>query len=407
MQLSIFNKNILFKKFSRINRLYLSNFLTGLVFWYGIEKLFMTSIGITAAGVGIATAIFLTFNLIFDIPAGIMADRWSRKGMLAISALGLALASFIMGSSHDLALYMFGEIFYGVYIVADSGTFQAIIYDILHEENRSDQYSKIIGRAQAIFLIGTAVANAVSGFIVHVFSFQTAYFVSIVSCILNILIILSIQEPTFHKNELKEKVIQQLADASNIIKQIKVLRVLGILAGSLAVMELFKSEFAQLYMLRYVSSPQLIGILWSIYALTWSIGSLLAYKFRSRIGVLIIFTTLPYVIMSFVDTWLSLILFMMQAIASAALVNQIETKVQENTPSKIRASMLSILSFLGRAVSIPSSFLIGWIIYQYNALWAVRFIAMVALLILIYWVMIARKLIDDKHENFKKITTSR
>ncbi len=67
---------------SQIPKIYLSNFLTGLVFWYGIEKLFMRSIGIDAVGVGIATAVFIGFNLIFDIPAGILADKWSRKGML-------------------------------------------------------------------------------------------------------------------------------------------------------------------------------------------------------------------------------------------------------------------------------------------------------------------------------------
>lgn len=35
-------------KMTRIHKLYISNFLTGLVFWYGIEKLFMRSIGIDA-----------------------------------------------------------------------------------------------------------------------------------------------------------------------------------------------------------------------------------------------------------------------------------------------------------------------------------------------------------------------
>src|SRR5580698_9034378 len=125
---------------TRIRRLCISNFLTGLVFWYGIEKLFMRSIGIDAVGVGITTAVFLVFNLIFDIPAGILADRWSRKGVLIISALSLAVCSFLLGSSHGLLLYAVGELFYGMYIVSTSGTYTAIIYDILHEENRSDQY---------------------------------------------------------------------------------------------------------------------------------------------------------------------------------------------------------------------------------------------------------------------------
>ncbi len=62
-------------RMTRIQKLYVSNFLTGVVFWYGIEKLFMRSIGIDAIGVGVATAFLSVFNLMTDIPAGIWAGR--------------------------------------------------------------------------------------------------------------------------------------------------------------------------------------------------------------------------------------------------------------------------------------------------------------------------------------------
>src|SRR5687768_16418157 len=130
-------------KLSRIHKIYLSNFLTGLVFWYGIEKLFMSSIGIDAVGVGWATAVLLGFNLIFDIPSGISADRWRRKGMLIVSAIALALCSVVAGVSNGLWRYIMSDVLYGVYVVATSGTYQALTYDILHEEGRADQYSKI------------------------------------------------------------------------------------------------------------------------------------------------------------------------------------------------------------------------------------------------------------------------
>lgn len=42
-----------------IFKLYISNFLTGLVFWYAIEKLFMLSIGINPFGVSINAVVHL------------------------------------------------------------------------------------------------------------------------------------------------------------------------------------------------------------------------------------------------------------------------------------------------------------------------------------------------------------
>lgn len=370
---------------SPIRKIYLSNFLTGLVFWYGIEKLFMGSIGISAIGIGAATAVFLVFNLIFDIPAGIVADKWSRKGILAISAAALAVCSLLLGSSHGLLMYAVGEIFYGIYIVSTSGTYNAITYDILHEAGQADQFSKIAGRAYALFLAGAGVANIASGFVAHHYGFRSTYFITIVPCILNVLLILSTREPQFHKLKKKEKVLHQLGSVMSALGRIQIVRVLTVVLTALSITELFKSEFGQLYMLRYFSSPQAIGLLWAAYAFTWSLGSLIAHRFRARLNVLILCSVIPFILMSFIDSWFSLVLFMVQAVAAAAFINQTETRIQENTPSSVRTSILSVVSTLGRLVSVPASFILGWLFRDYNALVALRFVALIAVVTMMYW----------------------
>lgn len=379
-------------KLSRIQKLYLSNLLTGLVFWYGIEKLFMRSIGINAVGVGIVTAIFLIFSLIFDIPAGILADKWSRKGALALSALALAVCSVVMGRSHSLLVYGIGELFYGAYVVSTSGTYSAIIYDSLQEEGRADQYSKIAGRAYALFLAGAGVGNILSGFIASHYGFRATYFITVMSCLLNVLLIATIHEPQFHKAEKKEQVLKQLHQVSIAISKIKLVRVLVIVLTAMAISELFKSEFGQLYMFRYFTQPQVIGFLWACFAFSWSLGSLVAHRFRARLNTLIFCSVLPFIAMSFIDNWFSLVLFMFQAIAAAALFNQAGTRIQEATPSEVRASILSIVSTLGRAISIPASFILGWLFRDYNALWALRFVAVVSGLTLVYWLWASRNI---------------
>jgi MFS family permease len=289
-------------------------------------------------------------------------------------------------------MYIVGYLFYGVYVVSTSGTYQAITYDSLHDEGRADQYSKVVGRAYALFLAGAGVANVASGFIANHFSYSTTFFVTVISCVLNALLILSLKEPAFHKDEKKERVIKQLGQTIKTLANTKLLRSLAIVMSALAVVELFKGEFGQLYMLRYVTEPQLIGLLWAAYAFTWSLGSLIAHRFRTRLNTLVVLTTLPLVFMSFIDNWFSLVLFMLQAVASAALLNQIETRVQENTPSSVRASVLSVLSALGRAIAIPSSFVLGWLFTQYDALWALRFVAVIAVFTLLYWFWASRSI---------------
>ena len=375
---------------TRIGKIYLSNFLTGLVFWYGIEKLFMGSIGIDTVGIGLATAIFLGFILFMDIPSGFLADKWSRKGVLVISALALAACSVILGSSSGLPQYIVGYLLYGIYVISTSGTYQAITYDILHEEGRSDQYSKISGRAYALFLCGAGVANIASGFIAQHLSFETAFYFTVIPCFLNALLILTIKEPTFHKLESKSQTLKQLGNAAKALFRVRLLRVLTIITSALAIVELFKGEFGQLYMLRYVSEPQIIGLLWAAYAFTWALGSAIAHRLHARLTLLVAATTLPLVCMAFIDNGLSLVLFMIQATASAALLNQIETRIQAATPSAVRASILSVVSALGRAITIPASLVLGWLFKDYGAYWAVRAVAIVAVIALIYWLASSR-----------------
>jgi MFS family permease len=377
---------------SSIKKLYVSNLLTGLVFWYGIEKLFMRSIGINAIGVGVAAAAFLTFSLIFDVPAGILADRWSRKGVLIISAIGLAVGSILMGSSHGLQFYLVGELFYGIYFVCTSGTFSAMIYDTLHEEAMDNQYSRIAGRAYALFLAGVGTATVASGFLAQSYGYRFTYYISAASSLLNIVLISTIREPKFHKAEKKERIFHQLSMVSRALSGNKLVRTLVFISVALSVSDLFKSEFGQLYMLRYFTSPEIIGLLWATYTFTWSFGSLIAHRFRTKINALIFCTIVPYVIMSFIDNWFSLVLFMFQTTAAAAFANQTETRIQENTPSAVRTSIMSVVATLSRAVSVPASFVLGWLFRDYNALVALRFVAVISGTALLFWLLTVRTL---------------
>ncbi len=356
----------------------------------------MQSIGITTIGIGLVSAVFLAFVVVFDIPSGIAADKWSRKSILIISAVSLAVASFIYGSSMNLTRYLLGTLFYGLYVVSTSGTYGAMIYDTLHEVGKSEDYSRINGRAFGLFLAGAGVANVASGFIAHRFSYSTDYYITIVSCLLNIVVMLTLYEPTFHKSLKKERMVREIHAASLTIMRLHLLRGLTVILTLLSVVEMFKLEFGQLYMLRYVSSPQTIGILWALFAFAMALGSFIAHRFKTRLNILVLLTCVPYLLMSFVDNSISLGLFMIQAIAGAALINQIETHVQNSTPSNVRASILSVLSTLGRIVAIPASLLFGWLFLHYGSLTGLRFTAGTLSIVLLYWLWLNSKLSDEK-----------
>lgn len=382
---------ILFGMPANIRKIYASHFLIGLVFWYGIEKLFMQSIGIDAVGVGIATAVFIGMNLLLDIPSGMIADRWSRKGVLLVATLALALSTLVLGTASSFSVYIIGYILYSVYLVSTSGTYQAITYDSLHEKGLSAQYSKVMGRAFALFLVGAGTANLASGFIASNIDYRAAFFISLVPCVLNVLVLLTIKEPAFHKAEQKEQFLRQIFSASKLMMGNLLLRSLAIIMVSLSVMDLFKDDFGQLYILRYIDKAELLGILWAVFAFAWALGSLIAHRMRAYLHWLVVAAAVPFIGMALTDTWIGLVLFLAHSVPAAALANQIETRVQEATPSSVRASILSVLSSFGRFVAVPASVGFGWLISAHSMMWAVYVMATLGAGVLIYWFWLSRR----------------
>ena len=105
----------------RLMPLYLAVFLQGFLLWVPVEKLFMSEIGFDPASVGLMAAAYAAVVPIIEIPSGILADRWSRRGVLIISSIALGLCALIGGLSNNVATYIVSALILGVYFAMYSG----------------------------------------------------------------------------------------------------------------------------------------------------------------------------------------------------------------------------------------------------------------------------------------------
>jgi predicted MFS family arabinose efflux permease len=83
----------------RLAPLYAAAFLQNLALWVPIEKLFMTTIGFDAASVGVMAAVYAVVVPVLEVPSGVLADRWSRRGVLILASVAGALSVLVGGSS--------------------------------------------------------------------------------------------------------------------------------------------------------------------------------------------------------------------------------------------------------------------------------------------------------------------
>lgn len=376
---------------TNILKIYISHFLCGLTFWWGIEKLFMRQLGIDPAGMALISAIFIGSIVLFDIPAGILADRWSRRGVLMVSAVFLAVSCVVLGLSTGFVTYLVGAVLYAFYFVCSNGTYQAIIYDTLHESGESASYGRVIGLTYAMIGIGAGIADAMSGYIASAWGFRLDYFLTAGVALVNLGLLASLHEPAYHRLEAKERVIKALGVTLRNLFRVPLLRSLLVLTLAIGAYNVFKEDLSQLYMLLYVSTPEGLGWLWSAFAFVYAGGAYVAHRFAGRLNVVVVVSVVPVVLMAIWDSPVSVVWFMVEVFTLAILNVALETRIQHASPSEVRASVMSVISVLTRAISIPVVLVLGGLAKAYGPFVMVEVLAIVMSVVGLYWWTVGRR----------------
>jgi MFS family permease len=164
----------------RLRPLYLAGFFLGINFWVPIEKLFLSKIGFTAATIGLLAATYAAVVPFLEIPSGILADRWSRRGVLMIADIALAASALVGGASHSVPTYLMSALLLGCYFALQSGTADSIIYDVLVEEmGSSDGFEKEMGRLRLLESVAFVSSALAGGVIAAVTTPRVTYFLTI------------------------------------------------------------------------------------------------------------------------------------------------------------------------------------------------------------------------------------
>src|SRR5262245_41779747 len=170
--------------------------LQGFMLWVPVEKLFQTQIGFTAASIGVMAAAYAGVVPLLEVPSGILADRWSRMGILVISSSAAAASALIGGLSHNVVTYIVAAMILGVYFALNSGTIDSVVYDtVIEETGSSDVYEKWIGRVRIVEGTAFATSAILGGLLAGLTSPRTTYFITIPFVGLSTVAFLRFREP--------------------------------------------------------------------------------------------------------------------------------------------------------------------------------------------------------------------
>jgi MFS family permease len=362
---------------TRLRPLYATGFIHGFALWYSIEKLFMRSIGLNDYLITIATLVYIAVMMIANIPLGILADRWSRKGVLYLATCALIASSLICGLSHGLAMYAAGISVWGLFYAAYAGTYDSVIYDVVLEETGSaDSFERFYGRVQmfdsAAFITGALLSAGVARFA----SLRLEYFLTIPFTCCAFFTLHRFQEPSLHRKAPEARLSAHLGRILRCATNTNVAWiVVALVANGLAMRLLF--EFCQLWYLGLALPAVWYGPSFALlYSGAWSGGALADRLRDGRTVVVAGFGTLAIAGGLFVQSPVVVIGAQVAAIIGITVLNIALTRyLHDAMPSNIRAGASSVVSTIGYGAFVPTALGFGLLSRAHGIFQASVFVA--------------------------------
>jgi len=378
----------------RLAPLYIASFLQSIPFWYATEKLFMTSIGFTTATIGVMVAVMSVVILAVETPSGVLADRWSRKGVMLLGCLALLLSGILGGLSYTVPIYILSTTFWGIYAALYSGVYDSVIYDTtLEEQGSAKKYEYYLSRFRIVEGCAFVVGALAGGLIATQLSMRETFYLALPGILLAMVFMIRFREPTLHKAEVAEPVLKHIHQTFAAVLRNRYLLPIVIAVVGFAVLQDTLYELYQLWFIAINTPLALYGLLAAAVLSTWAIGGLIVSRLQGRASsvgglVIVILTLLGLIYLR--NPWLLLAAqFLLGAYLTAYGVI-LSRKLHDELPSKLRAGSSSVVSTLGRAIMIPGSLLFTSFANQRNVFTATYLLLGMAVITIVAYLFTLR-----------------
>jgi Major Facilitator Superfamily len=339
--------------------------LQSMLLWVPVEKMFMTQIGFNAAAIGLVAAVYAVVAPALEVPFGILADRWSRTGMMILATLALATSSLVGGLSTSPAMYVGSAALLGGYFALNSGTADSIVYDtVIEETGSSDAYERWIGRLHLVEATALVASALLGGLLAAITSARTTYFVTVPVVASAILAFRRCREPQLHRNSERVSFRQQALATVRVLTGDRTLRPVVLLAALSAVVATVIFEFGPLWLVSLHAPAPLYGPYWALLVSTGGLGGWLASRARLNrpvaaagvSAVLVFAAVLPAVSHSLPLVIAAQIL---TALAAAMIGVRAGRLLHDAVGAHLRAGVASGAGTLSWLIFLPVSILFG------------------------------------------------
>ena len=319
-----------------------------------IIVLFFKKNGLSLFEVMILQSVYSLTVAITEIPSGYIADYFGRRKSIIFSTIFTFSGYLIFSNFAGFDYFIIAQILVAIGGSLMSGADSAIIYDTLLETENEKQYTKIEGKTYAIGNFSEAIAGLIGG-VLATSSLLLPVQIQTTILFFTIPIAFSLVEPTLHKNDKIEKGFYSILKVVkySLFENLK-LRWLIIYSSIMGVATLSAAWLAQPFFESLEIPIFYYGILWAALNITAGISSYSSHKTEEKHNTnnlllkLGFFMSISFLLVYFLPNYFGLIfifiIYYLRGIVTPILKNQINI----NTTSKIRATVMSVRSFVLR-----------------------------------------------------------
>lgn len=157
--------------------------LSELVPYYPLYALLFLDTGLSAAQISLLFGVWSVTGFGSEIPAGALADRWSRRGVLVLGGVLQAAGFAVWTAAPAFWVFVVGFVLWGVAGALWSGAAEALVYDGLAAVGAEDAYARVNGSMTAAELLVQVPTVAAASLLFATGGYAAVGWVSVVVCL--------------------------------------------------------------------------------------------------------------------------------------------------------------------------------------------------------------------------------
>jgi MFS family permease len=172
--------------------------------YYPLYALLFLDTGLSTAQISALFAVWSITGFLAEVPAGVLADRWSRRKVLALGGVLEAAGFAVWTAVPHPAAFVAGFVLWGVAGAMWSGTTEAVVYEGLAAVGARSAYARVYGRMTAAELLVQLPTAAAASALFALGGYPAVGWASVVVCLAAAALALRFPEPPHRAAEDEE-----------------------------------------------------------------------------------------------------------------------------------------------------------------------------------------------------------